>query len=350
LNPKIGALFDGPLDVIGDIHGEIDALRNILPHLGYNQQGIHPGGRRLVFVGDLTDRGPDSPAVAEFVLSLVNRRLAQCVLGNHELNLLRVERKQRNGWFFQPDHDAAKGRFAKAAHLPAERRQWLLSQLEHLPIALERPDLRVVHAAWHSHSIEQIRSSPLGTLELYRFYEEAADWEVSQSGLRNSANQEMETHKDLMENAAASMPILSHVAKLDELEQMGNPLKVVSSGIERATSKPFFATGKWRMTDRIAWWNDYHDAVPVIVGHYWRWPTPRALEAHTGGEPDLFAGCKPHHWFGARRNVYCVDFAVGARHLERREGEPKEFQCRLGAVRWPEQELVFDDGRTIRLE
>ena len=49
-------LFSGPLDIIADVHGEIDALRSLLRHLGYREDGTHAEGRRVVFVGDLTDR------------------------------------------------------------------------------------------------------------------------------------------------------------------------------------------------------------------------------------------------------------------------------------------------------
>jgi Calcineurin-like phosphoesterase len=68
-------LFDGPLDIVGDVHGEIDALRCLMRHLGYAAGGTHSNGRRLAFVGDLTDRGPDSPAVFELVKSLVDWRV-----------------------------------------------------------------------------------------------------------------------------------------------------------------------------------------------------------------------------------------------------------------------------------
>jgi len=30
----IQPLFDGPLDIVGDVHGEIDALRSLMRHLG----------------------------------------------------------------------------------------------------------------------------------------------------------------------------------------------------------------------------------------------------------------------------------------------------------------------------
>ena len=107
----IQRLFDGPLDVIGDIHGEREALETLLEKLGYDREGRHPKGRRLVFVGDLCDRGPDSPGVIRIVQSLVESGRAQIVAGNHELNLLRREQKHGNHWFdgvaSHPEFDAA---------------------------------------------------------------------------------------------------------------------------------------------------------------------------------------------------------------------------------------------------
>jgi len=63
-------------------------------------QGNHAQGRRLVFVGDLVDRGPDSVSIVEFVRKIVSAGKAQMVLGNHEMNLLRGERKHGNHWFW----------------------------------------------------------------------------------------------------------------------------------------------------------------------------------------------------------------------------------------------------------
>ena len=57
--PLVQPLFDGPVDIVGDVHGEIEALRSLMHHLGYADDGPHPNDRRLVFVGDLTDRGPE---------------------------------------------------------------------------------------------------------------------------------------------------------------------------------------------------------------------------------------------------------------------------------------------------
>lgn len=82
------ALFPSPLDIVGDVHGEIGALQNLLSELGYSESGEHAEGRHLVFIGNLIDRGPDSPAVLRLVKTLVDNWRANCVLGNHELNLL----------------------------------------------------------------------------------------------------------------------------------------------------------------------------------------------------------------------------------------------------------------------
>ncbi|MFF4301968.1 polynucleotide kinase-phosphatase [Streptomyces sp. NPDC001601] len=73
----------GPFDIVGDIHGCASELESLLAKLGY-QDGIHPEGRTAVFVGDLVDRGPDSPGVLRRVMSMVGSGNALCVPGNHE--------------------------------------------------------------------------------------------------------------------------------------------------------------------------------------------------------------------------------------------------------------------------
>ncbi|MER5771034.1 polynucleotide kinase-phosphatase [Streptomyces sp. NPDC001985] len=76
----------GPFDIIGDIHGCSSELETLLGRLGYTD-GVHPEGRTAVFVGDLVDRGPDSPGVLRRVMSMVAAGNALCVPGNHENKL-----------------------------------------------------------------------------------------------------------------------------------------------------------------------------------------------------------------------------------------------------------------------
>jgi protein phosphatase len=81
----------GPFDIIGDIHGCGSELETLLAKLGY-EDGVHPQGRTAVFVGDLVDRGPDSPGVLRRVMGMVEGGTALCVPGNHENKLGRYLR------------------------------------------------------------------------------------------------------------------------------------------------------------------------------------------------------------------------------------------------------------------
>lgn len=78
----------GPFDIIGDVHGCRSELETLLGRLGY-EDGVHPDGRTAVFVGDLVDRGPDSPGVLRRVMGMVAAGSALCVPGNHENKLAR---------------------------------------------------------------------------------------------------------------------------------------------------------------------------------------------------------------------------------------------------------------------
>jgi protein phosphatase len=89
----------GPFDVIGDVHGCRAELVALLTRLGYvvsfdGEQravdAVHPDGRSVVFVGDLVDRGPDSPGVLRLAMGMVAAGHALAVPGNHENKLVRA--------------------------------------------------------------------------------------------------------------------------------------------------------------------------------------------------------------------------------------------------------------------
>jgi len=82
----------GPLDIIGDIHGCYDELIELLAELGYASNGetwTHPEGRKVVFAGDLVDRGPKTPEVLKLVMGMTAAGYAYCVPGNHDMKLVR---------------------------------------------------------------------------------------------------------------------------------------------------------------------------------------------------------------------------------------------------------------------
>lgn len=83
----------GPFDIVGDVHGCHRELVELLDRLGYDTTVdpiVHPEGRRVVFLGDLVDRGPGVAEVLDTAMSMVEAGSALCILGNHENKLGRA--------------------------------------------------------------------------------------------------------------------------------------------------------------------------------------------------------------------------------------------------------------------
>jgi hypothetical protein len=275
-------------------------------------------------------------------MDVVRTGHAHCILGNHELNLLRNADKDGNSWYTQPDH---KTPFPARPATPAlkQRAQAFLASL---PLALERDDLRVVHACWNERAIAQVRERQASGASALQLYEAARDelkarWETPEQKRRLAA--ELDRHS--LTQRGSKPPYMPLVARKDTEEQMGNPIAVLTSGEEEPADAPFWASGKWRMVRRVPWWDQYAERPPVIIGHYWRQFSRTSAKFVDKDGPDLFQGIAPHHWFGQRGNVYCVDFSVGARHRERSQSVPP-YLCRLAALRVPEWQVIHDDGET----
>lgn len=86
----------GPFDIVGDVHGCADELEALLQKLGYGVEWhdgeprvTPPAGRKLVFVGDLVDRGARTPDVLRIVMAAVDAGHAYVVQGNHDRKLSR---------------------------------------------------------------------------------------------------------------------------------------------------------------------------------------------------------------------------------------------------------------------
>lgn len=335
----------GPVDIVGDIHGEIAALEQLLTHLGYDEKGRHPQGRRLVFVGDFCDRGPDSPAVLGRILPMLASGNAHAVLGNHEINLLREDAKDGSGWFFDSRVAADQPKYAPFARLEEKAAPALLDQLACLPIALEREDLRIVHAAWRPAQIAMVRELPLGSARsAYDHLEELAADLAQASRVAERMRLEEQSWPHSLEDYRWEPPFLAAHSENELGKAMVNPLKVLTTGVERECRNPFYAGGKWRFVERVGWWNEYDEEPAVVVGHYWRRMLPGDAPAHGAQFENLFGNTTPLSWHGLRGNVFCVDYSVGARWLARLRGEDPTQRFKLAALRWPERTLVFDDG------
>jgi protein phosphatase len=111
----------GPFDVIGDIHGCGDELEELLGRLGYRAEGdggrVHPEGRKVLFLGDLTDRGPRNTEVVRAVLAMAREGRAMVCPGNHDDKLVRMLR----GRDVKVDHGLERTRDDFEALTEAER-------------------------------------------------------------------------------------------------------------------------------------------------------------------------------------------------------------------------------------
>ena len=302
-----------PLDLVGDVHGHIHALRALGRALGYDVDGAwdHPEGRVLVFLGDLVDGGPRVLETCELIIELCRAGRAFVIMGNHEYALL--------AWWW--------------GLLPGE--QWNVSTLEdvrdrtlrwkavieylsHCPVAVETPELRLVHACWHAEALERVGHRRRRVVPKH---------------------EKASTVSWLRQCIQVTTPFPSRRAA-------SRRHKRTLPGSERPADK-YLLSGPKEGRDRVAWWDGLPPRAPgeplTVVGHY------RGLPAPPDEPPNLFppSVVRPERkaWVDsiadrARANgrvplpatapAVCVDYSAlrGASY-------------RLGALRWPEAEIVW---------
>ncbi len=292
-----------PLDVVGDLHGQLGALESLARQLGYEVDGdwTHPEGRRLVFLGDLVDRGPHSLEVAERVRHLCEGGTALCLMGNHEFNLLEW-RHGRSGpkTSNRPTIEDVKARPARWAPV--------LDFFETLPVSLQLPDLRVIHAVWHRRCVAALEPvlrvpGPDGV--------DRGVWSTL-------------IHLHSPYHMGRKRPGVPDGPFEDQDE---GAVEILLKGYEIRAEAPFRDNdGKLREFVRSEWWNEDGHNVPldrrIVFGHYWNLPpVPGHHDAfvppYPSGRPELRA------WFerllpaltasGVRRvpervRAVCVDF------------------------------------------
>ncbi|MEJ7630118.1 MAG: polynucleotide kinase-phosphatase [Nocardioidaceae bacterium] len=161
----------GPFDVIGDVHGCRAELESLLTALGYLLErdpdgrpvdARHPEERTAVFVGDLVDRGPDSPGVLRLVMGMVSGGHALAVPGNHENKLVRA----LDGKAVRVSHGLAETLAQLDLEPPeftAQVRQFCYDLVSHL--VLDDARLVIAHAglkeAYHGRASGRVRSFAL---------------------------------------------------------------------------------------------------------------------------------------------------------------------------------------------
>ncbi|HUE70449.1 MAG TPA: metallophosphoesterase [Pirellulaceae bacterium] len=148
-------------DLIGDIHGHADELVQLLKSLGYEKaQGSyrHPD-RKVIFLGDFIDRGPQIRQALEIVRRMIEAGHTLAVMGNHELNALAYHTEDRDSPGEYLRRRTPKNEQQHRATLDQLPPQELRSHLEWfrtLPMWLDLDGLRAVHACWDERALGQI--------------------------------------------------------------------------------------------------------------------------------------------------------------------------------------------------
>ncbi|MGP1462314.1 polynucleotide kinase-phosphatase [Tannerella sp.] len=177
----------GPFDIIGDVHGCFDELYELLTTLGYQINHVEtddsnfgfevlaPHDRKAVFVGDLVDRGPDSPGVLRLVMSMVHSGVAYCVPGNHDIKLL----KYLSGKQVQIKHGlevTVKQLESESIAFKQSVRQFLYGLISHY--VLDKGNLVVAHAGLK----EEMQGRASGAIRSFCMYGETTG-EIDEFGL-----------------------------------------------------------------------------------------------------------------------------------------------------------------------
>lgn len=185
-------------DIIGDVHGCALALKLLLGRLGYSKRDgvyFHPQ-RKIVFLGDIIDRGPRIREALHLVRDMVDAGNAYIIMGNHEYNYLSYCTSGESVHMpYLREHTSRHRRILQEtlnqlANYPNDRKdfyQWMKT----LPVFLEFDTFRAVHACWHKELIAQMLektgSSTIDTEFLYHSaVKDTFEWTVMDRLLRGT--------------------------------------------------------------------------------------------------------------------------------------------------------------------
>jgi diadenosine tetraphosphatase ApaH/serine/threonine PP2A family protein phosphatase len=297
----------GGYDVIGDIHGHADALRRLLTKLEYSEvDGVFcHATRKVIFVGDFVDRGPEQREVLRIARAMCDAEVAFAVLGNHEFNAIGWATADGKGGFLREhsekntkQHEEFLRQLGDGSLEYNDAIRWFRG----LPVWLEYPGLRVVHACWHDPSLVALRSY----LDRRNCFTKEGLREALQRGSTAYAAAEI-----LMKGPEQRLP--SEIYFEDKDGHRRHEVRLSWWNLDATT----FRKAAIGMDDRREELPDvelpldfrYREKTPVLFGHYWM-----------NGEPALTSS-----------TAACLDFSVV------KEGY-------LTAYRWSgESELLSDN-------
>ncbi len=156
-------------DIIGDVHGNADALKDLLSKLGYiksNGYYSHPENK-AVFTGDFVNRGKKVRQTVRIVRRMVENKAAYAVMGNHEYNLICYHTKSLKRGYLRKHNSANRSLFYHTTKAFIDHpREWkeTFGWIKQLPLFLEFENFRVTHAGWDKRIVKFVKRNFPGNI------------------------------------------------------------------------------------------------------------------------------------------------------------------------------------------
>jgi hypothetical protein len=266
-------------DLIGDIHGYATELKALLTKMDYQElDGVwqHPE-RRVIFLGDFVDRGPEQVETVQIAKAMVEKSNALAVMGNHEFNAVcwATKDSQNPSQCLRLHTDKNLGQhkeFLEQVGEGSELHKDFVEWFKTLPIFLDLPELRVVHACWSPKHLAQARG--------YTDKENRL-----QSGSWEKASREGSEACDTIETLLKGLEILLPEPHFF-LDKEGNPRHEIRTRWWQTENLTYHALAMvpGSEIDKIPHYPlkahilpGYDEKKPVFVGHYWRTGEPAPL-------------------------------------------------------------------------
>jgi hypothetical protein len=167
-------------DLIGDVHGCARSLERLLKKMDYqHRQGCYRHAhRKVIFVGDIVDRGPRIREALHIVKDMVDQGQAEIVLGNHEYNAMCycTEGRKGSGHQYLREHNARHHRLIRETLEQFENytQEWkgFLTWFHEIPLFIEKDHFRIVHACWDHDAILRFKTlSPSHCIDVNMLHE-----------------------------------------------------------------------------------------------------------------------------------------------------------------------------------
>jgi hypothetical protein len=274
-------------DIIGDIHGHADQLRQLLESLDYKKTDggfTPPSGRKTIFVGDFIDRGPQIRETLEMVKSMCDRGVGRAVLGNHEYNALCYHTRdadQKGEWLRPHTEKNIMQHQESLDQFEGRLQEWqnYLNWFMELPLFLDLGNIRVVHASWVSPAIDKIRRwTDAGPTEHPHLSPEL----LQKSAHRGS--EEYKAFEAVLKGVEISLPNGCEIKDKEGHLRGKARIRWWEPAEDRRYEEMIFPSRSLDCSDKFiepenaAELFPYSDPVPVFFGHYWRNPEIHRLE------------------------------------------------------------------------